>query len=273
MATNERDFPTIEELSEGFGEFRLPQRNDFVGRILILNFEDGHSEKLTFLDEEIIKIWCKNEGTEDIYSATYTAVSPRDNIFIIDFIKSYGDTESITVVMDFNKEIATKLVGTLPSKEEVAISQFERGDKGMPLTSVKAEFSHAAIDCAFNAETKKHEFTDELVGERIKFRYSSNDTYEHIYLNEKYYTWHCVSGIEKGLCDTDRCYYLKLDEKLYWFTWCEKVVPTVGTVVEDLQEGAMRSYGKLYGYADYMMGKVSNFPVGSYATVLNRTEI
>ena len=82
----------------------------------------------------------------------------------------------------------------------------------------------------------------------------------------KFYTWHCVSGIEKGLCDTDRCYYLKLADNLYWFTWLEKVVPTIGTVIEDLSPEVMRSFGKIAGYESYDHGKVTNFQVGSYAT-------
>lgn len=190
---------------------------------------------------------------------------------MIDFIWSYGETKSVTTVVDFSKSIATTLVGILPGKEEVLVSQFERGDKGLPLTSVKADFSHASVNAPFTSETKKHEFTKDLVGERIQFKYSENDTYEHIYLNDKFYTWHCTSGIEKGLCDTDRCFYLKIDTDLYWFTWIEKVVPTVGTVVEDLSSNIMRSYGKICGYESYEMGKVTNFPVGSYAKLINTT--
>lgn len=44
--------------------------------------------------------------------------------------------------------------------------------------------------------------------------------------------------------------------------------PTVGTVVEDLKSDKMRSYGKIYGYESYDMGKVTNVPVGSYATIV-----
>jgi hypothetical protein len=152
----------------------------------------------------------------------------------------------------------------------VAVSQFERGDKGLPLTSVKVEFKHAALNEPFSAATPKHQPTADLVGERIQFVYSTNDVYEHIYLNENFYTWHCLKGIEKGLCDTDRCFYWKLADQLYWFLWLERIVPTFGSVVEDLAK--MRSYGKIYGYESYDMDKVKNFPAGSYAKVLNRTK-
>lgn len=268
----ERDFPTVEELSKGFSEFKLPQASELVGSTIILNYENGYEMIYEFLDNETIKIKYVNKAVEEKISAIYTAVCPRENIYIVDFIWSFGETKSFTTVIDFNKNIATTLIAQLPNKEEVSISQFERGDKGLPLTSVKAKFEHASINTKFNSDTWKHGFTSDLLGKRILFKYSSNDSYEHIYLNENYYTWHCVSGIEKGLCDTDKCFYLKIEENLYWFTWLEKVVPTVGTVIEDLDLSTMRSYGKIYGYESYEMGKVTNFPVGSYGTLLNKTE-
>lgn len=270
--TQERDFPTVEELSQGFSEFKLPQSEELIGKSMMINYENGNKAIYEFLDYETLKVKYINEETEDKISAIYTAVSPRHNIYVVDFIWSFGDTKSVTIVVDLNKNIATTLIAKLPNEKEVSVSQFERGDKGLPLTSVKAEFMHASVDTEFNENTLKHEFTKELLGKRILFKYSSNDEYEHIYLNENYYTWHCVKGLENGLCDTDKCYYLKIEENLYWFTWLEKVVPTVGTVVEDLDLNKMRSYGKIYGYESYDMGKVTNFPVGSYAKLLNKIE-
>jgi hypothetical protein len=266
-----REFPTVQELSNGFSEFKLEQAKEVIGKKVTLYYEAGYQAIYEFLDHESIKIKYKYEGSEEIYASIYTAVSPRENIYIIDFIQAFGDTKSVTTVIDFNKKNATTLIGILPSKEAVGMSQFERGDKGLPLTSVTAQFEHASVDKVFDESTEKHEFTTDLIGKRISFQYSSNDTYEHIYLNDKYYAWNCVSGIEQGLCDTDRCFYLKLDDNLYWFTWLEKVVPTVGTVVEDLDDNKMRSYGKIYGYETYEMGKVTNFQVGSYATEVNET--
>lgn len=158
----EREFPTIEELSQGFSEYRLPQIEEIVGQTYTLNYET-------------VKIIDRAEDKEEKTSAIYTAVSPRKNIIMIDCVCSYGDTKSLTTVIDLNKNIATTLTGLLPNREEVLISQFERGDKGLPLTSVKGIFEHAAVNTAFTEETEKHEFTTELVGERIAFQYSSND--------------------------------------------------------------------------------------------------
>ncbi|MGI5892361.1 MAG: MoaF C-terminal domain-containing protein [Bacillota bacterium] len=269
-AKTERDFVTVEELSQGFSEYSLPKTKDLVGKKIELYYENGPKVEYEFLDAETLKYVCGEGDAVEKTAAIYHAVSPRENIYFIDFIYSYGETKSITTILDFNDNIATTAIGILPTKEEVLISQFERGDKNLPLTSVKVDLLHASIDKPFADDNKKHQHTADLVGKRLQFVYSGNDVYEHVYLNEKFYTWHCLKGVEKGLCDTDRCYYLKLNNDLYWFIWMERIVPTIGSVIEDF--AAMRSYGKLYGYESYEMSKVKNFPVGSYAKLLNITK-
>ncbi|BBF43550.1 MoaF protein precursor [Lachnospiraceae bacterium KM106-2] len=266
--SNKNDFPTVEELSNGFSEFKKESTKDLLGTSVTLNYENGSNVIYTFLDEECMKASYSKDGQEEAYACIYTAVSPREGIYLVDFIEDHGLSQSITTVIDKNLGIATTMRAQLPTREEADVSQLVRAMNNMPMTSVKAEYLHAAVDAPFTDTTKKHEFTKELIGKHVRFRYSSNDTYEHIYLNDKYYTWHCVSGIENGLCDTDRCYYIKLAENLYWFTWLEKVVPTIGTVIEDLSPEVMRSYGKLAGYDSYDHGKITNFQVGSYATEL-----
>ncbi len=131
----------------------------------------------------------------------------------------------------------------------------------------------AAIDEPFAAETLRHGPTAELVGRRVEYTYSSTERYEHIYLNEDFYTWHCLLGSEKGLADTDRCHYLKLEDDLYLFVWREKIIPTLGAVVVDFQ--AMRTMGKIFGHApggaEGTAAGVANFPVGAWARLLNIT--
>jgi hypothetical protein len=94
-----------------------------------------------------------------------------------------------------------------------------------------------------------------------------------VYLNRDFYTWHCLSGAEwkegVGLTDTDRCYHRKIGESLYLFVWREKIIPTLGAVVIDLAE--MRTSGKIYGYQGKGFEKVTNFPVGARARILNET--
>lgn len=264
----ENDFPTVEELSNGFSEFKLECTNEFIGKTLHLYDEKNNQVDYTFTDSVNLEISYFGTKQSKITVSAYTIVCPRNGIYMLDYIESHEKAKSVTIVIDINPGIATIMNAQLPTKEEADISQLIRAKKNMPMTSVKAEFIHASVDAPFTENTLKHEFTQDLVGKHIRFQYSSNDTYEHIYLNDKFYTWHCVKGIEKGLCDTDRCYYLKITDHLYWFTWIEKVVPTIGTVMEDLSPEIMRSFGKIAGYESYDHGDITNFQVGSYATEL-----
>lgn len=199
----------------------------------------------------------------------YRAYSLRKSIYFLDLVVSYGCTKSVSVIMDTAEGIATIITAVLPTAEKMSIPLLDRAKYDLPLTVVNMEIRHARINAPFSSTTKRHMETSDLIGQRILFSYSSSGSYEHIYLNQHLYCWHCVEGNEKGLSDTDRCYYLKIADYLYCFIWIEKIIPTLGVVVEDLD--VMRSYGKLYGYDNYETGKVSNSAINAYTTFLNRT--
>ncbi|MGL4858174.1 MAG: MoaF C-terminal domain-containing protein, partial [Enterobacteriaceae bacterium] len=137
------------------------------------------------------------------------------------------------------------------------------------LTPVNAEICFGTLDTPYSDTASRHQFTRELIGMRNLYTYSPTERYEHIYLNEQFYTWHCLEGVEKGLADTDRCHYIKLAEKLYLFVWQEKIIPTLGIVLIDLEN--MRTDGKIVGYQDDDFDQLRNFPVGAHAWILNNT--
>lgn len=112
-------------------------------------------------------------------------------------------------------------------------------------------------------------FTTALVGMRNQYTYSPTERYEHIYLNDNFYAWQCLDGVEKGLADVDRCHYVQVAEDLYLFVWREKIIPTLGVILIDLQQ--MRTDGKIMGYQGSDFGALSNFPVGASAKILNVT--
>jgi hypothetical protein len=266
-----QEYISVGELSIGFSENILPVTDRLVGEQVQLYYESGKKGRITFVDREALKWETEDQGRKEQFICSCTVIMPRKDIYFVDFIVSYGDSKSISVVLDMEQKCATIITGIMPTAEEVMIPLIVRAEKRMPLTSVQALFEHAAIDVPFTATTPRHEKTTDLVGERVQWVYSSKDAYEHIYLNENTYTWQCISGNEKGLADTDRCFFYKLGEKFYLFVWIEKIVPTVGVVLEDLE--VMRSYGKIFGHEGYdVNGRITNFPVGSYGTLLNKTE-
>jgi len=267
--TNDREYITVGELSVGFSEHIIVPTYEFVGKNLTLNFDGPKSMVLSFLTNEALSCEITEHGISEKYISSYLAIEPRKNLYFIDFIVSFGNAKSVSVILDKTKGFATVITGLLPDEKAINIPIIKSAEAGEALTKVQVQFEHAAVNTPFTLDTGKHETTDELIGQRVQFVYSSKDAYEHIYLNEKFYSWHCIAGKEKGLCDTDRCFYYKLDENLYCFVWLEKIIPTIGIVIEDFD--VHRSYGKICGYEDYLPGKINNFPVGSYATPLNNT--
>ena len=204
-------------------------------------------------------------------AADYFAFKPREDVYFVDFVTGDQPPAAVSLVLDLRRGIATSLEARLPASADVGESLVARIARGEELTAVSAEFRSAAVDTPFTVATARHGPTADLIGRRVEYTYSDTERYEHIYLNEHFYTWHCLLGAEKGLADTDRCHYLKLGDDLYFFVWREKIVPTLGAVVVDFR--AMRTMGKIFGHAQNggthagTAGLVA-FPVGARARLL-----
>lgn len=266
------DFNWIQvgELARSISENLLPDSDALTGRTLRLCFEDGSVIRWTFnglhdLSWEVLE--GPEKGARD--DETFRATCIRPQIYLVDYILHRRQALSVSLVLDLGQGIATRATGRLPDQQEAQRDLFSRINEGMNLTGVAVQFASAAIDRPFEQHTKRHEPTDEMIGKRIQYVYSRTEAYEHIYLNDKLYTWHCLSGIEKGLADTDRCHHLKITEQLYLFVWREKIVPTLGVVLVDLQQ--MKTSGKLFGYEANDFGQLTNAPLGAYATLGNDT--
>ncbi|AXL49960.1 molybdenum cofactor biosynthesis protein F [Paraburkholderia caffeinilytica] len=239
----------------------------------------------------------------------YRATSLRSGIYLVDFVgeagvvdshapQSAASTEggdsagdiaatpsSSSFVLDLNRGLCTSVVGTLPSEAQTRVAPFTRVEQGDELTSVRVQFRHgtiapgqtsasaprgqAAAPADPLAAEALHRPTGELIGMRNLYTYSATERYEHVYLNENFYAWQCLSGVEQGLADVDRCHYFAIDTNLYLFVWREKIIPTLGVVMIDLDR--LRTDGKIFGYKGNRFDAVSNFPVGAHARILNTT--
>lgn len=270
----EGDKPVIPvgELAVGFSEYALQPSYDLVGKQFVVFREDGMQTRYTIKDKEVLQ-WEVLSGPDNGMKghADYVATNPRPGIYFLDFLKQDGTVTSVSLVLDFGKKIATEVRGTLPSEREATIPIWERAQKQMPLSPLHVVIRHASLDAPWSDSTQRHAPTTELIGKRVQYNYSKNDAYEHVYLNDHLYTWHCIAGNEKGQADTEMCYYYKVTENLYLFVWQEKIVPTLGVVMVNLDAGAMKTTGKLFGYEGTDFGKVINFPVGAKAKVLSMT--
>ena len=258
------------ELARGISENVLPAVDALSGRSPQLFFKDGSATRFAFADAHRLH-WDVLAGPTKGASGdeTYSATCVRESIFFVDYVSRAQRATSVSLILDAEAGEATAVVGTLPAESEVQKSAYRLANEGADLTAVAVQFLTAAIDRPFDAEGHHHAPTTELVGKRVKYVYSQTETYEHIYLNEKLYTWQCLSGSEQGLADTDRCHYFKIGDALYLFVWREKIVPTLGVVLLDWRR--KKTTGKLFGYESDDFGRLTNTPVGASATLLNET--
>ncbi|MDN7672034.1 molybdenum cofactor biosynthesis F family protein [Burkholderia oklahomensis] len=272
-------FIQVGALAEGFApeSHILEPVDDLAGRTLALAATDGATFEYTFADRSTLR-WRErltalgaggaSDATGASGEAAYRATQLRDGICFVDYIDPTRRATSVSIVLDLTRSVWTSIEGMLPAEDDVCVDAFSRVARGLPLTGVEATFRHGAIVGAA-APGPLHAPTRELLGKRTMYRYSPTECYEHIYLNDAFYAWHCLEGVERGLADVDRCHYFKLADALYLFVWREKIVPTLGVVLIDLDQ--WRTDGKIFGYREGDFGALSNFPVGAHAQVLNET--
>jgi len=246
----------------------LPPITDLVGRTISLHCENGWIINHTFTDGEHLS-WRMSEGEGDVRQGNefYVATRPRQNIYFVDFIKSGEHATSVSLVLDFNRNVFLAVMARLPDAEEALTPFITRIAQGKELTSVSADFIRGSIDSPLKEGDILPEVTRNLLGKRIEYRYSPFELYEHIYLTDSYYTWRCIEGSEKGLGDTDTCHYYGIDDELYLFVWREKIVPTIGVIMIDFK--AMKTTGKIAGYESNDFGAVRNFTVGAHARIVS----
>jgi hypothetical protein len=264
---------SVGRLEEGFrtaaGSQCLAPSAGLAGSRIALHFEDGSTVDCHFLSAtELIREGRNPEPRGDPASRAepdrYHATEIRPGIFFVDFIDRTSKAATVSLALDLGRGICTALSGLLPAETDARTPLIDRIAQ-RELTGVEAVLLSGTIGRLFHAKVERHPQTRELLGKRVEYTYSEAERYEHVYLNERFYTWHCLAGSEQGLADTDRCEYRKVADRLYLFVWREKIVPTLGAVLVDLEQ--MKTTGKIFGYRGFDFGTVVNFPVGARARV------
>lgn len=262
----------VGELEEGFAPEAniLPMAADLADRSIDLHFDNGWVIEHKFVSGSEL-VWTIKAGPDQGQTAreSYIATSLRDGFYFVDFIKSTDRAMSVSLVLDMTRGVFTAVIGQLPTEAEARQDPLSRVARGAELTGVSAQFAHGTIDRPYTAAEPRHEPTSEMIGKRVFYKYSATEEYEHIYLNADLYTWHCIKGVEKALADTDACHHYKVDDQLYLFVWREKIIPTLGIIMIDLNRG--KTTGKIMGYKGQDFSMLSNFQVGAVARVLNST--
>jgi hypothetical protein len=255
---------------KGMDGFKLPPSVGLAGKELTLSFIRDKQIISCFFNGPKSLTWrvLKGAGSGVSESVTYDSICVEPDIYFVDFVKTDKPGESVSLALDLRTAQATVVTATLPDIKTAEKSFLKRLEQGVDLSLIKVKFQHASINVLSKTSVIYHQRTTDLVGKRIKYTYSDQHVYEHIYLNDRMYTWHCLVGLEKGLADTEVCDYFKIAPEIYLFVWREKILPTFGAVIIDLKE--MRSNGKTFGL-DVSTGKYINFAMGARAELLNVT--
>lgn len=218
-------WPTLNAL-DGFGPNNFPPSEALAGRTVVADFDDGRRITYDFVDGDRLR-WSV-DGDGGTREEHYHSCQVRPGVHLVLFQEREHRERSVAMVLS-DPATAFAVVSTVTHEDgrarvhQAVLQGGTDGGAGRPLPR-----------------------TADLVGRRLTWHYSDGHAYEHYYLNDHTYTWHCLSGPEQGLADTEPTRTWRLGDGLYVFSWIEKVVPCDGLAVLDLQ--AMRSSGRLFGW-------------------------
>jgi MoaF C-terminal domain/MoaF N-terminal domain len=253
---NKDDWPSLREMADGFDEYRPAYSRALDGREITIHgrYVDSAEEftlTQTFQGDQLH--WSMTNTGSGIES--YELFEMQPGLFFLHYRRS-ADAHPVVVstAIDLTSGQMTGAIGYLGLEPDPHLAR-QRWIQGQ-------------IDGTDAAAADAHLTTDELIGRRVRYAYSSDDVYDHIYLNENVFTWLCLGGADLGVADTDRCSYWKLREKTYLFSWLEKNVGVEGMVLIDLN--AHRTVGIQFGI-DQQTGDLINITMGAYAREFERT--
>ncbi|WP_343731898.1 MoaF C-terminal domain-containing protein [Duganella sp.] len=246
-----QEWITVGALGDAFAPDNhcLTQSDDLAGRTLQLHYEDGGSTLL---------------ACDELTQCSIT--TPRAGIYFVDYLPQGVARQGVSLVLNLEAGSFIELTGTLPTREETCMPMLQRALEGKELTAVQLRIRRGTIGRPFSDDAALPQRSTGLLGKRLEYIYSPHERYEHIYLNQRFYTWRCIAGAEQGLAETDACDYYAIAPDLYLFIWREKIIPTLGIVMVDLR--AMKTTGKIMGYDGEDFDRVRNFGVGAHARVL-----
>jgi hypothetical protein len=186
------DWAEISAISTGLDEQREASTTALAEiRLLMRTDTDRDEISLHFLDGERLVTHAPGGTSTD----PYDAVEVADKLFLVGVCHSEHPRTSTTWVLDLVACRATRVRGRLPTIDQAGSSLLDRVHARRELSAVTAEFTPLSIVeiSGHPAEPKgaPHTRTRELIGKRIRYTYGNGGIYEHVYLNENLFSWHC----------------------------------------------------------------------------------
>lgn len=260
------EYITIGDMAKGISEYNLPRIKSLSGTRTTLYFADDTEPfaiEYRFVDDSVLR-WEYIDGPERGASgySQYIATNPRRDYDYVEYIAGSNHAQMVALVLDRKRNIATGVFGDFPRENDDQWSMYQRSAKKMALTASSIKILNASIGSPMGTGTLRHDLdSSDLVGKRKLYRYSAKDAYEHIYHDNHNFTWHCVSGNEKGLADTDFAQVVKFEDGFYMIVWVEKIMHVVSAIT--LNFDTMHTSGAMASFAGWDYGEIVNVPVGA----------
>lgn len=231
---------------DGFGTNGIARSDRLAGLNLEVTFDGGRKVNYAFVDSERLT-WVEGDTSGE---ARYAAREVLDGVMLVDYRSADRPKQAVVLVVDMPREIVTSVTSTV-------------GDGEIAVTEV---VEHGALPGAKAGD--RHERTGAMVGKRVQYIYDADHAYEHIYLNDSTYSWHCLAGAEKGQADTEPTLAYEIRQDVYLFTWRERVVPCDGIVIIDWVNERLN--GRIFGF-DTAEQAYNSIQMGAKAVHLNLT--
>ena len=269
MTTNSIDFSDtstwlpLDGLAPGFDGNKAVSSNSLAGREIVWTDARGSRVSHRF-DSETVQ-WSYEPGEDDPKPSAsgrdnYEAFDIADGLVYAQFHHLADEpSQAVSLVLDLENGRSLAIVSAI-------------ADETAGGTRVKHTFVPGLIEGS-DATGAQPAPTTALLGRRVLWTYSGEHTYEHIYLNDHSYTWHCLVGPEATLADTDECTTYQIRPGIYVFAWREKVIPCASVTIADHRDiTALRSYGVLFGLDE--TGEVpTHFTFGAVGHLLSHTPL
>lgn len=189
----------------------MPVSDYMVGKCFTLRFDnDGPA-----WDYEITAVntlrW-REAGSGEWQEEIYKAFEPAENIILFSHMHT-GSAEhrNITNAVDFSTGLATCVdahIGNWRSSWEVGNC---------------VHFGVLEMDGVTAPGVRRHEFTTDLVGKSFAWVYSDFMSSIHVYSSPESYSWTIfLDNNAGGMMWSSPCFYIKLREDAYLFTWVEE---------------------------------------------------
>ena len=148
----------------------------------------------------------------DWQEEVYNCFEPdKDLFFFTHMITGDPDYTAISQILDFRSGLAT----TVPVRLGNWHSEWEAG--------CDVQFGTLVYGDLKPPFTRRHHFTDELVGCSFCWNYTETMNSIHMYSSPESYSWTIFQGDNSGgVSWSSPCYYIKLREDVYLFQWIEE---------------------------------------------------